>query len=566
MGNELQPLTPDIGYEPGAGLEGLDDDKLNEAALAVADVGERAGAETPGEIPQQGGSDPSGAHTPEPAGSTPAPATNDLLGMSPDMSEVPGIPEAPPPPALTGDPQKDVAANLVYHQALTQHRQDLLGHQERLNKQVAVVTADRAAKEAEAERQAAAKRDEERQAFAARRAERQAAIDEAVKAKTAAARDVEGADWMQRNTGTAIFAAIAGAIGQGLANVSAAQLGQVGHAENEGIKTINFLMDREEKQRRARVAQANESLLQVKYGFKDAQDNHRAAMNDLDADMAAKYRLIAKEAEAKLRQNGADAAAIQGSLLRNEALSKAAEYDGKIHDREETHEDSRANAKALQGIARANLGERRSEFRSREEDRKAAAADKVAAKKQAEADKLEARTVRDPDTGKAILYAPTARVVDKIADGISKTNMYVDAVNKLADHIEKNNRIMDLSDSPYTDLGKERAQLAADVQAMGRGVKGIQASDAGQKLEHQIIGGTGIGIQPMANPKTLRHLAEQARKASVQHLTSMGTPVEGETKAKVPSGMEAKPEGKRVRLKNGDVGTLAPDGTFTPEK
>lgn len=523
------------------GMEGFGVD--GDAVASVLDgVGQSARAliEPAPEIPQQGGFEPGGAHTPVPVGSTPAPATE---------IAVPGIPEPPAPPPLTGDPQRNVEQNLLFHRALTDHRTALLGHQERISKTAATAAAARAEKEAETERAAAAKRDEERQVFAARRAERQAAIDEAVKEKAAAAGDLEGANWMQRNAGVSIFMAIAGAISAGLQNASAAQLGQVGHAENEGVKTINRLMDSEAKQRQARLSRAGDALLQARYGFKDALDNHRAAMNDLDADLAAKYRLIAKEAEAQLLQNGADAAAIQGSLLRNEAMAKAAEYDGKIHDREEAHQVARDNAKATQSIARAHLGLQREQI----DATKATRAD-------AAADKLDARTVRDPDTGAPIGIAPSARVVDKIADGIAKTNMYVDAVNKFADHIERHGRIL----NPLSDDGKERASLAADVQAMGRGVKGIQASDAGQALEHQIIGGTGIGIERTANPKTLRHLAEQARKGTQQHLTSALTPVAGEAKARTPGNAAA--TGKRVRLKSGETGTLASDGTFTPDK
>ena len=38
----------------------------------------------------------------------------------------------------------------------------------------------------------------------------------------------------------------------------------------------------------------------------------------------------------------------------------------------------------------------------------------------------------------------------RTADAISKTNMYVDAVNRLADHIDKHGRIL----NPLSDEGK----------------------------------------------------------------------------------------------------------------
>jgi hypothetical protein len=135
----------------------------------------------------------------------------------------------------------------------------------------------------------------------------------------------------------------------------------------------------------------------------------------------------------------------------------------------------------------------------------------------------EARAVRDPDTGKPIGLAPSPRVVDKIADQIAATRAYQRKVEELADHIDKHGRLLNPLSAEY----KVRQSLAADVQAQGRQVSGLQASDQGQKLEHELIGGSGTGVEKMPDTKRLRELAHEASKRMEQHLRSTLEPIEG---------------------------------------
>src|SRR4051794_21623340 len=121
MDDELLPQSEEgiegYGVTPDAVASVLDGVGQSARAL-IQPEGEAAPAATP-EVPQQGGLEPAGAHNPDPAGSTPAPATATPGAATPGT--LPGIPEPPAPPALTGDPQKDVEQNLLYHWGLTDH-------------------------------------------------------------------------------------------------------------------------------------------------------------------------------------------------------------------------------------------------------------------------------------------------------------------------------------------------------------------------------------------------------------------------------------------------------------
>lgn len=294
---------------------------------------------------------------------------------------------------------------------------------------------------------------------------------------------------------------------------------------------------------------ADKSLLEARHGFKDVEDNQRALLNDLDADRAAKYLLAAKETESMLAQQGVDTEQIKGNTLVVDMYEKANAAQGQILNREAARREKIAHDRATESMANAHLSlsertatategdrkanryERAREFNAREADRRDAKGDKAAAAEEKKASGLDARTLRDPETGDPLGYAPTARVVDKLGDTLAKTDAYREAIEALATHIEQHGHIL----NPLSDEGKMRASLSANAQALGRGVKGIQASDAGQKLEHAMIGGSGVGLERTADPKVLRQLAEEAVTQTRRHLTAALTPVAGQTKAKAIS-------------------------------
>lgn len=132
----------------------------------------------------------------------------------------------------------------------------------------------------------------------------------------------------------------------------------------------------------------------------------------------------------------------------------------------------------------------------------------------------------DPETGQKF-RAPSSRVVDKISQDMASSASYQDAVEAFASHIEKHGRIL----NPYSEEGKMRASLAADVQSKGRQVQGIQASDSGAKLEHDVIGGSGVGLERLADPNVLRRLAREAREKNDARLRGSLTPLPGRAAA-----------------------------------
>jgi hypothetical protein len=129
----------------------------------------------------------------------------------------------------------------------------------------------------------------------------------------------------------------------------------------------------------------------------------------------------------------------------------------------------------------------------------------------------------DPGTGKQYRVPSGRGGASKIADEFAANESYVNAVEAFAKHIEENGRIL----NPLSDEGKMRASLAADVQSKGRQVQGIQASDAGAKLEHMVIGGTGTGFSSMASPEVLRRLAKEASDKTATKMRASLTPLPG---------------------------------------
>jgi hypothetical protein len=468
----------------------------------------------------------------------------------------------PAPPPLTGDPTQDVQANLLHVRALNEHIDKLTQQQTEIAKGAARIQADKAAKELALETAAQAAREKKQAADDARRQANQAAIDQSVQERAAAAKDLEGMKFDEPLTGSKLVAAILGGLGAAISNYGAAQAGRQGTAQNEALNTINALTQKDYERRKAKLAAASEAVLQARYGYKDAADNRRAADNDLDADFAAKHRLIIKEAEAQLRRSGADEATIAGNLIIANSAQKQAQAEGAIHEREEKMVVDREHARATEQLARASLGVQQGHLslsRTAEADahadRQAANAARAEGAKEKAAAATEDRTLRDPNTGDPLgMVPPGSRgLKDKNADMLAKSAMYVDAVDDLAKHIETYGHIV----NPLSDQWQERKNKIANVQAMGRGVKGIQASDAGQALEHDIIGGNGLGLNRTAKPAHLRQLADEARTGVERHLRASLSPMPGEATSRPPASTAAPapaaPKGPAPKLTGGDA-------------
>lgn len=280
------------------------------------------------------------------------------------------------PPQLTGDPAKDVQLNIEHQRALQAQAGEIEQRKGKLAEYHAALDSKKADKDAEIARVAQAKVNEENARALAERKQRQELIDQAVQEHANAAHDLEGANWYDKHTGAAVVATIFGGIGQGFMNAAMIQSGHAPTAENEAVKTIDALIGKDYQKKKDRLANASDGIMQARHGFEDAAQNHRSALNDLDAEVAAKYKLVEKEAIERAKKMGIPDAQIATNEIVVNAQQKAAAAEGQIHDRQEGHEIQQkanearqAEAAATNRVAIGNLNVNRLREKDAHEDR-----------------------------------------------------------------------------------------------------------------------------------------------------------------------------------------------------
>jgi hypothetical protein len=475
---------------------------------------------------------------------------------APPAAALPALGPPPPPPALTGDPTKDVQQNLLYHRQLTDYQALASQHAQALEQHKAQVESKKADRELAIEQGAAAIHNDTIARQNEENARIRKGVDDAVTERAAAYKDLsEGNGFLDAPLGDKILGAIIFAMGDRqatLRNVAAAQLGQASNFQNEGLKTIQGIMERRYQQKLQRLKAASDNVLEARYGFKDAQENHRAALNDLDTDLAANYRLAGKEAEQQLRARGADAATAAGNAVVAGLYEKAADAESKIHEREEELGVKRETAAATALLAKAHLGlaertaaateaqrgETNSEARSRialtrdqmrlaHQDRQDAIDARRGAADEKKAEAKDAKTLRDPDTGEPIAEMPTARAVQTASDKLVASRAYSQGLRELAEDIEKNGHVGSSLPIIGTEAGRKREELHANVVARGRKALDLGVSNANMQLEHQAIGGSGAGLSRMGSPEVLRKIADDNDAFANQRLRSAGKTVPG---------------------------------------
>lgn len=513
------PEQEEIGasFEPGkteltGDGEGDDLDALmSDASNPVpADDVDMAAADS-----QQGATGAEGLHTPVEPGSTPGPAT----AAPPDPFALPQFEELqqlPPRPVPTGDAAKDIAALTDWTRALDERHAELERRKGALATFAAGVGAQKGRKEAEVAAVEADKRAKEQARFAAEKQRRQQVIDDAVTARVSAYRDLERAPWDQPRTGGQIAALIASGVGQALQNVAAIQVGAAPNAQNEAAKAIDAKMKRDYDARVLKLKAAGDAVLAAQYGYKTADENHRAALNALDADTAAKYRLIAKDAADQLAQAGVPTAQINSDMLVVGNLQKAAAHEQQIHDRELARANGAAMAAANLHERRAefgaNMGERRREFDERQRDREAAKKDKADEKQAKEDQSTMVRDARGVEVG----HAPSPRVVKPMQDRLIQ---YDDAIKSAEDLLAYRREHGILGALPTGDA-YDRAVLAVAATTQAN------ASDATTAHEAGTLKKMGL-VDERAIEKTIEHL--KARQAAfLKQLRPIGGGAGGE--------------------------------------
>lgn len=522
------------------GMEGLNVDQISQD---VATAGQPIVPQNAGPVVQPAGAAP-------PAGPTTAAAV-------PEVAEAPAQPEAqqapddtekaeaaasigapPKRPALTGDPTKDVQSNLEWSRQLTDYQTALERKSGEIAKRDADVNARRAEKERAAEEAALSRRQAEVDAYQQQRAVRQQAIDASVAEKASALQAAKEGGKPSWGEGIANAVSIAlGSIGQGLMLA-----GKVSGARNEGLEAVKRNIDADHQRRTERLKAASDAVLEARYGLKDAADNHRAALADIDADRAAKFRLIAAEAAQQIKAQGGGDQDVKTNQVVVDSLQEAAKSEDAIHAREEATQVRRETAAATNKLAgahldlaersaaalesdrRANRVERRDEFDIKREDRAAAAAEKKAAAEQKKADDIDKRTLRDPDTGDEIVVLSRPGAVDKAAKELTAARAYSQGLRELADDIDKNDRVAPALPliGNVTEASKRRDELHANAVARGRKALELGVSNANLQLEHSAVGGAGKGLGSMGSPAVLRKIADDSDRFANERLRASG--------------------------------------------
>lgn len=294
---------------------------------------------------------------------TPGMVTGDT---SLEVAETKLAPLGPPPQPdkLTGDPQKDLQNDIAYHQKLTKYEGDVARHQADLAKIKGEIAARNQGRVAGVAKD---KEDADKKAFEAEakmRADRDSAINAEVAKQQEAEKDLSKGYFEGKGTGDRIWAALMialGGIGQGMKNAAAAKIGQVGQAQNQGLKALDAMMEDDYRRKQAKVAGAKDSVLQARYGFDRAVDNHRAAQNNTDALFAARWKTIAEETKAELSRRGLSDAEIAADETYAHALAESNKYTTNIHEREIDRAERERHDRAQEKTAEINARRARSD-------------------------------------------------------------------------------------------------------------------------------------------------------------------------------------------------------------
>ncbi len=566
----------------GGGLANFDEDAaLQNLANVGQGIGDQSvdtvsgGASTP--VPQPPVSQTPGNELAEP-GAEPAPAPGGVdvynLGNPHDLEPLGDVPQPPP---LTGNQAQDVQNNILYSRQLSEYQNRLQQHKSAVDAQKQKVSDAAAEKQAAAQREAIAQRAAFQAAQQKRLEQRQQEIDRAVDERAAAAKDLEGHD---KVNGGQIVALIAGAFGAALQNYGSALRGGAADHQNQAAIAIQAINQRDYDKKKARLQASSEGLREARYGYKDDADNMRAGLNDIDADYAAKQKLIQTEAEAAGRKAGIPAAELANNSIILQARQNQLAAEQKIHEREEELEQKRQQAAATNKLAEAHLsqGERqidatqgfhtaelglrasegaanRSERRFEHEIAMADRIDRRNDKKAADEEKKKtkqdtdwaSRAVKDPDTGAVINYASSPRAAPQ-ANKDERT--FYDAEKSLRELIAYQKEHPVAGRLPAGDR-YDRAVLAVAATTTAN------ASDKTTAHEESTLKNIGLS-SPDAAKRTLKHIEERHAAFRRQLVSRPGEaaseqvppPAAAETrKLKMPDGTVAEFDaaGKRVK-------------------
>jgi hypothetical protein len=260
----------------------------------------------------------------------------------------------PQPPRLTGNPAKDAAAEAAFQRELDVYGGKLTAAQIAVNQGKAGANTYGANEQLKLAREGLSRSQKEYADYRKIHDEREATINAREAEERKANEDLTKGYWADKSTGNKVVAALSialGGFGQGLQNAGAAYIGQVGQAKNQGMEALDKLMAQDYRAKQAKVAGAKDAVLQARYGYQRAEDNHRAALNEIDADQSAKWKVVAADVHARLAKLGMSEAEIQGNQLYVAALEKSSQHREAIHEREIDRAEKEREARAREATA-----------------------------------------------------------------------------------------------------------------------------------------------------------------------------------------------------------------------
>jgi len=501
----------------------------------------------------------SGADTASPVSAQQTPVVSpqqtqnlDALAEVPDASKAapsisPPAPVTPPvPPKITGNVEQDSRNNIEYLRKLTDFQAQLMTQQSGKQQQANEVNSRYAEREAAAARESLKAREEINQRRQQEREVQQQAITSAISERAQAMTDLKQGFWADKSMPFKIAAILGGALGglgAAMENMGMVQGGHAPTAQNEGLNTINKIMDQDYQHKLERVHASDTGILQAQHGFDNSEENYRAALNNVDADRAAKYTVIAKEGETELLKRGLTPDQVKANPAIIQLYQKAAESEQAILDRQAERHLQSQHYRAEEAMAGAHLDLQRAQVDATLSD-----------KKDQRDEKRDERAFHDPDTGNLRWYAGSARQVPRLTDQVIAGRQYAQSLRDLADDIEHNGRVGSNKAIIGTEAGTQRESKFSAAVARGRKALDLGVSNANIQLEHGALGGSGAGLdtQRMADPKRLREIAdEQDRITRARMRAQLKAPSDEQKARSVPA---VPPEGSKKAPKAAPAG------------
>ncbi len=269
---------------------------------------------------------------------------------------------------------------------------------------------------------------------------------------------------------------------------------------NLALQQLNTQIDGDFKKQELEIANLKDVAAMKRAGVTDAVQAHRILSDDLKDKKAAAYASLIADGERKLKALGRTQAEIDGNVALNDLKTKLLD-----DRRSRTREDASDALNRL--TVQSNIQTAKSQQVKNYAEANAAGLTAKAALAKAQ-NTGNGLAVRDPVTGEVLGQANSPKSQRAMALLVANQKAYEDNLDDLSAHVQKFGQLVD----PTTPEYKERERLIGETVVKGQQVMGGNNSDERAKLEKQIIGGSGLGINRAASPASLQNLKTESGK------------------------------------------------------